>query len=89
MISYLSDDFIKCFKNLPNRIQQRARRSYKLWRENPDHPGLEYKRISRAKPVYSARIGIGWSALCIKKNNYVIWFWIGSHADYDKIIAKL
>ena len=89
MISYISEDFIKCFNNLPGRIKERARKCYMLWRDNPNHPSLEFKRVSRKQPVYSARIGLGWRTLCIKKDNYVIWFWIGSHADYDKIIDNL
>ena len=73
MISYLSDDFFKCYDNLPSRIKERARKCYKLWQDNSHHPSLEFKRVSRKQSVFSVRIGIGWRALCIKKDNYLIW----------------
>ncbi|MFA4903709.1 MAG: hypothetical protein WC600_13320 [Desulfobaccales bacterium] len=50
---------------------------------------LRYKKVHRIKPVFSIRVGLGWRALGVKSNNHMIWFWIGSHADYDKIIKNL
>lgn len=88
MISYLDEDFIKCFKKLPERIQIRARQAYQQWKKNPFDPRLQFKKIHDHKPIYSVRVNIGWRALGYKKNNTVLWFWIGSHEDYNKIISQ-
>lgn len=87
MNSYLTDDFIKCFKKLPDRIKKLAKKNYRLWKENPNHPSLEFKRIESEHIVYSIRVGLGWRALGVKENDGIIWFWIGSHSDYDKLIS--
>lgn len=89
MKSSLTYDFIKRFRKLPSRIQQQARKNYKLWKQNPYHPSLEFKQVHQTRPIYSVRIAIGWRVLGLKDSDTISWFWIGSHADYDSIIAKL
>jgi len=89
MTSRLTPDFIACFRALPERIQQLARKNYRLWKQNPSHPGLEFKQVSRKMPVYSVRVGIGWRALGIRQGNDMLWFWIGSHAEYDRMLRAL
>ena len=81
--------FWACFESLPLEIQTKARRCYRLWSDDPHHPGLHFKQIHRHQPIYSARIGIGWRALAVQEGDTFIWFWIGSHAEYDRIISTL
>jgi hypothetical protein len=87
--SHLTTQFIKNFRVLPDRIKNLARKNYKFWRDNHYHPSLNYKEVKEGTDVYSVRIGIGWRAIGVIKNDNIIWFWIGSHADYNKIIEKL
>jgi hypothetical protein len=87
--SHLTAGFIARFRRLPARIQRVARRSYKQWKENPSHPGLQFKRVGKRKPVYAVRVGIGWRALGLKMDDIVVWFWIGSHAEYDAIVPQM
>lgn len=89
MKSHLSSQFIKNFKVLPERIKNLARKNYKLLKENPHHPSLEFKELKHNSRIYSIRIGIGWRAIRIIENETIIWFWIGSHSDYDKLLNKL
>ena len=89
MKSRLTEDFIICFRRLPHRIQRLARKNYRLWKQNPSHAGLEFKRVSQKLPTYSVRIGLGWRALGFMRDDTVVWFWIGSHADYDKLLKRL
>ncbi len=86
MNSFLTNDFLRCFRSLPKRIQEKARKTYKIWKNDPNHPGIDFKRVGKNQPIYSVRIGIGWRALGIKEKDSMIWFWIGSHADYDKLL---
>ena len=89
MKSSLTYDFIKRFRKLPSRIQQQARKNYKLWKQNPYHPSLEFKQVHQTRPIYSVRVALGWRAVGLKDGDTISWFWIGSHAAYDSIIAKL
>jgi len=89
MRSHLTDDFRNRFDQLPDRIKRLARKNYKIWKVDPSHPSLEFKRVSKKLTVYSVRVGIGWRATGIRRDQVIIWFWIGSHAEYDKLLKKL
>lgn len=90
MNSELTTEFIELFKQLPKNIKTLASKNYKLWKNNPTHPSLYFKKIKSADNIYSIRIGIGWRAIGIlKPKDSIIWFWIGSHNDYDKMIKSL
>jgi hypothetical protein len=84
--SELTPEFLDCFGRLPERVRRQARKNYRLWKKDPSHPGLEFKRVGKKSPVYSVRVGIGWRALGLKQGGTVLWFWIGSHSDYDRIV---
>jgi hypothetical protein len=83
--SQLTHEFVEHFRKLPKEVQNTARRSYQIWRDNPAHPGLQFKRIQNQDDVYSVRVGIGWRALGLLEGGTISWFWIGSHAEYDKL----
>jgi hypothetical protein len=74
---------------LPAQIQKQARAAYLLWQDNPNHPGLRFKKIHAKEEIWSARITDDYRAVGIKKSERMIWFWIGSHADFDKLARKL
>jgi len=87
--SRLTEEFIRCFRRLPERIQVQSRKSYKFWKENPQHPSLDFKRVSLKLPIYSVRVSIGWRALGQLKDDTIVWFWIGSHSDYDGLLKRI
>jgi hypothetical protein len=90
MKSELTDEFIQCFAELPERVQKTAQKNYKLWKQNPSHPSLEFKKLNTKLPTYSVRAGIGWRAVGIMKDSQtIVWFWIGSHSNYDKLLKNL
>jgi hypothetical protein len=78
--------FRSAFAALPKDIQSQARRTYALFRADPNHPSLRFKKVDREEDVYSVRIGLGYRALGVLEGSVVTWFWIGSHADYDRLI---
>jgi hypothetical protein len=84
--SEVTPDFRICFRLLPNRIKQVARKNYQIWKANPRHPGVDFKRVGKKSPVYSIRVGIGWRALGLRNRDTITWFWIGSHAEYDRLL---
>ena len=89
MRSYVTNGFRKLFAELPPHIRSRARTGYRLWAEHPGHPSLQFKRVHPSRPIYSVRIGIGWRVLGVVEDEAIIWFWIGSHAGYDKMLRRL
>ena len=60
-----------------------ADKSYTLLKENPQHPSLHFKKVGR---FWSTRIGLRYRALAVDVEGGLLWFWIGSHADYDALI---
>jgi mRNA-degrading endonuclease RelE of RelBE toxin-antitoxin system len=88
MRSHTTERFRKAFSQLPEQVQRQAREAYKLFRQNPHHPSLRFKQIRQTSSIYSVRISIEYRALCVREGDEVIWFWIGSHADYDKLIRR-
>ncbi len=89
MNSRITRGFRELFAALPARVQKQARQSYRLFRENPAHPGLHFKQVHSEPPIYSARVGISYRALGVLHGDTITWFWIGSHADYDKLLKTL
>ena len=81
--------FRRAFARLPNSVQRQARQAYRRFKENPLHPGLRFKRVHSQLPVYSVRIGKGYRAVGLREGDEVVWFWIGSHDDYERLLAQL
>jgi hypothetical protein len=86
--SYLTEDFVAAFRELPGTVQEQARKCYRLWRSNAYHPSLQFKRVHPIEPLYSVRVGLGWRALGFVDDDGITWFWIGSHAEYDRLIKR-
>ncbi len=89
MNSYLTEDFLACFRRLPQNVKEKARKNYRLWCQNRNHPSLQFKRVHPIEPIYSIRVGIGWRALGLREGEAIYWFWIGSHAEYDRLLNEL
>ena len=87
MNSQITEDFLACFAKLPDAVKAQTRKAYRLWRANPSHPSLHFKRIHGHETVYSVRISLGWRALGLLEGDTITWFWVGSHGDYDGLIS--
>ena len=73
-------------RKLPTDARKQAFTAYRTFKRDPYHASLQFKRVSAADSMCSVRIGLHYRALAIFEDNEVTWFWIGSHADYDKLI---
>jgi len=78
--------FWRLFSDLPLDVQRDAERAYRLFQSNPAHPGLQFKKLEGEDDIYSIRIGLEYRALAVMKKDRVIWYWIGSHDDYDRLV---
>lgn len=84
MKSLLSVSFLKCYRVLSADIRRRTRRAYQLWRNDPRHPGLEFKPVGA---FYSVRIN-GHRAIGILEGDTITWIWIGDHDEYMRLIKR-
>lgn len=89
MTSKTTERFRKAYAGLPEHIRRRARVAYRIFLEDPNHPSLRFKQVHATRPIYSARVGLGYRALAVRDVDVVIWFWIGTHADYDQLLRSL
>ncbi|HQV70174.1 MAG TPA: hypothetical protein PLJ62_11570 [Thermoflexales bacterium] len=89
MNSQTTPDFRKRLMALPPDVRQKARQTYKVWQKDPSHPSLHFKRINENRPLYSVRITLKWRSVGLLKEDTMIWFWIGNHQDYDRLVNQL
>ncbi len=89
MISRLHPHFRRDFVRLPREIQQRAREAYRRFQADSAHPSLQFKRLNAALPLWSVRVTESYRAVGVRNNNEIVWFFIGTHAAYDQMLAKL
>lgn len=89
MKSYTTARFQKAFRHLPEPVQRQARAAYRLFLNDPHHPSLRFRCVHSTEPIYSARVGLNYRALGVRDGDTVVWFWIGSHAEYDTLVSQL
>jgi len=76
-------DFWQLYNALPREVQELADKNYALLRNDPSHPSLRFREI---EGLWSVRVGAHYRALAYREDGDFVWFWIGSHADYDKLM---
>jgi hypothetical protein len=76
--------FWRCYHALPADVQRLADTCYALLRQDPRRPSLSFKKVGR---FWSVRVGLHYRALAVENEGEVLWFWIGSHADYDQLLG--
>jgi hypothetical protein len=77
--------FWRYYDNLPEQVRRLADGCFEVLRANPHHPSLHFKKVGRFS---STRVGLKYRALAVEHEGDVVWFWIGSHAEYDQFIAN-
>uniref|UniRef100_Q07NX2 Type II toxin-antitoxin system HigB family toxin n=1 Tax=Rhodopseudomonas palustris (strain BisA53) TaxID=316055 RepID=Q07NX2_RHOP5 len=75
--------FWAAYDELPAPIKKLADAHFALLKSDPRHPSLHFKKVGS---YWSARVGLRFRALAVETDGGFVWFWIGSHADYDRLI---
>lgn len=88
MISRTTAKFRVAFDELPADVQRKARRAYRMFRQNPNHPSLRFKPVHPTQPIFSVRITGGYRALGVRKGDEIVWFWVGTHEAYERLLAQ-
>ena len=88
MKHYTSKRYWNYYSKLPKDTQALANKSFQLLKQNPKHPSLHLKRV---KNLWAVRIGLYYRALGTDTpdDTGIIWFWIGIHNEYEKLIKRI
>jgi len=88
-------EFRAMFDELPKRIQELASKAFRKFTIDPTAKGLRshpLKDTGKGKHVpgsVSVSITMDYRAIYyVDENNTNIWYWIGSHADYDQFTGN-
>ncbi len=84
MRHFASPDFWAYYRRLPADVRELADKNFKLLKANPRHPSLQFKKIGEYRSV---RVGLRYRALAVESPEGLVWFWIGSHSDYDRLLG--
>jgi hypothetical protein len=79
--------FWNSYRFLDESVRRRARKTYRLWAQNPFHPSLRFKCINAQESIWSVRVTRGYRAIGILDDDSMTWFWIGSHDDYQRYFS--
>jgi hypothetical protein len=88
VIHFTTPDYWPLYHRLPPHIRQTADRNFALLKSDPGHPSLRLKKIG---DLWSVRAGLHYRALGMdapSRGKGILWFWIGSHAEYDRLIKN-
>jgi mRNA-degrading endonuclease RelE of RelBE toxin-antitoxin system len=85
MKHFASPAFWQHYRKLPTNIRERADKNFKLLKQDSSHPSLHLKKVSR---FWSVRVGKKYRALAVQVEEGLIWFWIGPHTEYDKLVGS-
>jgi len=89
VISRTSTDFRRDLAALPSDIRKQARAAYELFQADPHHPSLRFKKLPPHQDIWSVRITGGYRAVGRWRDDVILWFFIGSHADYEKLLDRV
>jgi hypothetical protein len=79
-----TERFWRLYDKLPESVQELADKNFALLKEDSRHPSLHFKKVGS---VWSARIGLRYRALAALDGETYVWFWIGDHGAYDRLIS--
>ena len=73
---------------LPDEVQKLAVKNYNLWRHDPHHPSLRFRRLQGSEDRFSVRVGDHYRAIGRLTADTMTWVWIGTHAEYDRLVGS-
>ena len=85
MRHFSSPKFWEACEKLPAQMRALAGKNFKLLKADPNHPSLQLKKIGR---YWSVRIGRNYRAVAVEFDDGLLWFWIGAHSEYDRLLKQ-
>ena len=88
MISEITDSFRQAYGRLPAEVRRRVKKAYRQWSAHQAHPSLHYKKIHATLPIWS-RVGLHYRVVGVIHDEKMLWYFVGTHAEYDRLIKTL
>jgi hypothetical protein len=82
--SVATRNFWKLYLELPQSVRREAQEAFRVFCDNPAHPGLSLERLRCDPESWSVRITRDYRAVGTKEGDVMNWYWIGSHSQFDK-----
>jgi hypothetical protein len=79
-----ASSFWACYERLPVEIRSLAKKNFHLLKADASYPSLQFKKVGK---VWSARVGSNYRAVATPIDGGFVWVWIGTHAEYDKLLT--
>lgn len=86
--------FHALFVALPAQYRRAATATFRMFIQNPQHPALRVHTLAPTKTgqhwpgSISVSISMKYRAIYAVRNGVNVWYWIGTHADYDTFIGR-
>ncbi len=87
MISKTHPGYWKCFNALPLGVQNQAKERFNVWKQDAFNSSLQFKHLF--DNVWSVRINQQYRGMGLRHGNMIVWFWIGTHAEYDQLLKRV
>ena len=78
--------FWSLYNALPVELRLLADKQHALLEQNPQHPSLHFKKVGRE--LWSVRVSDSCRALALEVEEDFLWFWIGWHDEYERILKR-
>jgi hypothetical protein len=85
MNHFATPEFWFHYRLLPDDTRELADKCFELLKSNQNHPSLRFKKMGQ---VWSARVGLRYRALARLRTEGFVWYWIGAHDEYERLIAR-
>ena len=78
--------FWDAYNKLAPDIQEQADKQFQLLKQDARHPSLQFKKVGK---IWSARVSLAIRALAAEDGEDFVWFWIGDHREYERLIRTI
>lgn len=78
--------FWRHYRALPQHVKELADEKFELLKSDPRHLSLHFKKLGGKQNLWSVRVGQHYRALGRDDPRGIVWFWIGTHAEYDGLL---
>ena len=89
MNSFTVRSYWDSYNELSQDVKKQADTKFEFWKDDPFHPSLHFKCVNSEDNIWSVRINLDYRALAVREKNAVVWYWIGNHERYKKLLKSL
>jgi hypothetical protein len=77
------------FRQVAARHSASRASGLRRFKTDPTHPSLQFKKLHSTLPLWSVRVTGSYRAVGVRRENSIVGFFIGTHADYDRRLNSL